>query len=100
MSQSGAHIFGPLLAGLIVATIGAGWAFALDGVSFLVSAGFLLAMKVPRRAVPPRQAFVVELAEGWREVISRSWVIACILTFSTLERFARRLPGAGAADRK
>ncbi len=82
MSQSGAHIFGPLLAGLIVATIGTGWAFALDGMSFLVSAGFLLAMRVPIRAVPPRRAFVVELAEGWREVISRSWVMACILTFS------------------
>jgi predicted MFS family arabinose efflux permease len=39
-------------------------------------------MRVPRRSVPSRQAFVVELAEGWREVISRSWVIACILTFS------------------
>ena len=38
ISQSAAHIFGPLLSGLIVATIGAGWAFAIDGVSFLVSA--------------------------------------------------------------
>jgi MFS family permease len=82
MSQSGAHIFGPLLAGLIVATVGPGWAFALDGVSFLVSAGFLLAMRVPSRVVPARRAFVTELAEGWREVISRSWVVACILAFS------------------
>ena len=82
LSQSGAHIFGPLLSGVIVATIGTGWAFALDGVSFLVSAGFLLAMRVPPRVVPARRAFVTELVEGWREVVSRSWVIACILTFS------------------
>ena len=82
LSQSGAHIFGPLLSGVIVATIGTGWAFALDGLSFLVSAGFLLAMRVPPRVVPDRRAFVTELAEGWREVVSRSWVIACILTFS------------------
>lgn len=82
ISQSAAHIFGPLLAGLIVATIGAGWAFAIDGVSFLVSAGFLLAMRVPARVVPARRAFVTELIEGWREVVSRSWVMACILTFS------------------
>ncbi|HEX6655842.1 MAG TPA: MFS transporter, partial [Candidatus Limnocylindria bacterium] len=82
LSQSGAHIVGPLLSGVIVATIGTGWAFALDGLSFLVSAGFLLAMRVPPRVAPARRAFVTELAEGWREVVSRSWVIACILTFS------------------
>jgi MFS family permease len=82
ISQSGAHIFGPLLAGLIVATIGAGWAFAIDGASFLVSAGFLLAMRVPPQLISERRAFVTELAEGWREVVSRSWVVACILTFS------------------
>ncbi|HET7142076.1 MAG TPA: MFS transporter [Candidatus Limnocylindria bacterium] len=82
ISQSGAHIFGPLLAGLIAATVGPGWAFALDGISFLVSAGFLLAMRVHRQAVAERRAFVVELVEGWREVVSRSWVMACIVTFS------------------
>jgi MFS family permease len=82
ISQSAAHIFGPLLAGLIVATIGPGWAFAIDGVSFLLSAGFLLAMRVPPAPVADRRSFVTELQDGWREVISRSWVVACILTFS------------------
>ena len=82
ISQSAAHIFGPLLAGLIVVTIGPGWAFAIDGASFLVSAGFLLAMHVSPRPVPTRRAFIVELAEGWREVSGRSWVLVSILTFS------------------
>jgi MFS family permease len=82
VSQNGTHILGPLFAGLIVATIGPGWAFAIDGVSFLVSAGFLAAMRVPPREAPARRPFVSELAEGWREVTSRSWVVACILTFS------------------
>ncbi|HYM52818.1 MAG TPA: MFS transporter [Candidatus Dormibacteraeota bacterium] len=82
ISQSAAHILGPLLAGLIVATVGAGWAFAIDGASFLVSAGFLLAMRVPPMAVAVRRSFLAELGDGWREVVSRSWVVACILTFS------------------
>jgi MFS family permease len=82
ISQNGTHIFGPLLAGLMVATIGPGWAFAVDGVSFLVSAGYLAAMRIPPREAPARRTFVSELAEGWREVVSRSWVVACILTFS------------------
>ncbi len=82
ISQSATHIFGPLLSGLIVATIGAGWAFAIDGASFLVSAGFLVAMRIPLSAPAPRRTFVSELADGWHEVVSRSWVVACILTFS------------------
>jgi MFS family permease len=82
ISQSGTHVFGPLLSGLIVATIGPGWAFAIDAASFLVSAGFLMAMRVPALVPAPRRTFVSELAEGWREVVSRSWVVACILTFS------------------
>jgi len=82
ISQSATHIFGPLLSGLIVATIGAGWAFAIDGASFLVSAAFLVAMRVAPAMPGPRRTFVAELADGWREVVSRSWVLACILTFS------------------
>jgi MFS family permease len=82
ISQSAAHIFGPLAAGLLVATVGPGWAFAVDGVSFLVSAAFLLAMRVPPRAVEDRRSFLAELADGWREVASRSWVTAAVATFA------------------
>lgn len=82
ISQSATHIFGPLLSGLIVATIGAGWAFAIDGASFLVSAAFLMALRIPAREPAAHRSFVSELADGWREVASRSWVVACILTFS------------------
>ena len=82
LSQSAAHIFGPLVAGLLVATVGPGWAFAIDGGSFLVSAGFLVAMRVPPREVVERAPFVTELAADWREVSSRRWVMASILTFA------------------
>jgi MFS family permease len=82
ISQSAAHIFGPLAAGLLVATVGPGWAFAVDGFSFLVSAGFLLAMRVPPRPVEARRRFIAELADGWREVASRTWVLAAVATFA------------------
>jgi predicted MFS family arabinose efflux permease len=39
-------------------------------------------MRVPPRVAPPRRAFVAELADGWREVVSRPWVVACMLTFA------------------
>jgi MFS family permease len=82
LSQSVAHIFGPLIAGLLVATVGSGWAFALDGASFLLSAGFLMAMQVPAPVLERRRAFVADLVDGWREVAARSWVSASILAFA------------------
>jgi MFS family permease len=82
ISQSAAHIFGPLVAGLLVATVGPGWAFAVDGGSFLLSAGFLAAMRVPSTAPERGRTFVAELSDGWHEVVSRRWVVASILTFA------------------
>lgn len=82
ISQSATHIFGPLAAGAIVATVGPGWAFAADGASFLVSGAFLLAMRVPAHVVEERRPFVAELAAGWREVSSRTWVMAAIGAFA------------------
>jgi MFS family permease len=82
ISQSAAHIFGPLVAGLLVATVGPGWAFAVDGASFLVSAGFLLAMRVPPGVLEEHRSFVQDLAAGWREVSARRWVLASIVTFA------------------
>ncbi|HEY6960972.1 MAG TPA: MFS transporter [Gaiellaceae bacterium] len=41
-----ARIFGPALAGVLIAAFGAGWCFAINAVSFLAVLGGLLAMRV------------------------------------------------------
>ena len=83
ISQSASWIFGPALAGIIVATSSPGWAFAIDALSFVVSAGFLLALRPhARRERPERQAFFADLAVGWREVRSRTWLWVSLITFS------------------
>jgi MFS family permease len=41
-----ARIFGPALAGVLIAAFGAGWCFAINAVSFLAVLGSLLAMRV------------------------------------------------------
>jgi MFS family permease len=41
-----ARIFGPALAGVLIAAFGAGWCFALNALSFLAVLGGLLAMRV------------------------------------------------------
>jgi len=73
VSTTGASIAGPALSGVLVAAAGTGWAFAVDAASFAGSAAFLLAMPPLGRVVQERQAFLAELAAGWREVAARPW---------------------------
>lgn len=82
LSRSTISVFGPAVSGLIVATAGAEWVFGINGVTFVVSAFFLARLSVPERERGPRQAFFADLAEGWREVRSRSWVAAALVNFS------------------
>ena len=57
-----ARIAGPALAGLLVAWIGEGWAFALNAVSFAGTYYALLVMRPPRQPVRPgsRRAHLLE----------------------------------------
>ena len=79
LSFSISSIAGPALAGVLVAGLGAGAAMLFDAGSFAVSVVCLLRL-APRVAVdgieeaPP--AFVAAIKGGWREVRSRSWVLA------------------------
>jgi hypothetical protein len=79
LSFSIASIAGPALAGALVAGIGAGAAMLFDAGSFAVSVACLVRLR-PRVAeqgteeTPP--PFVTVIRAGWREVRTRSWVIA------------------------
>jgi MFS family permease len=82
LTESGSWIFGPTLSGVIVATAGAGWVFAIDAVTFVASAAFLSRLRVPAAAAAPeRRAFLSELAHGWREVRSRRWLWTSLIAF-------------------
>jgi MFS family permease len=82
LSRSSIGIFGPAVSGLLVAGVGAGWVFAIDSLTFVASALFLLAMRVPSHDRPPRQSFVRDLVEGWQEVRARRWLSAGLVCFS------------------
>src|SRR5690349_14546643 len=63
-----AEFAGPALATAIVLGIGAGWAFAFDAVTFLVSALFLVQMRPRARGERAAAApLVAELRDGWGE---------------------------------
>ncbi|HEX8102991.1 MAG TPA: MFS transporter [Solirubrobacteraceae bacterium] len=74
---------GPALATALVLGLGAGWAFALDALTFLVSAGCVARVRARPRGAPVAHApFLADLREGWTAVRSRIWVWATIGAFS------------------
>jgi MFS family permease len=99
--SSGSITAGAFLAGMLVAAVGPGWAIGIDGLSYLASAWFLLRLRPrafrgrsvakPAPAGPARglageepavdgvataggRAFFRDLAAGWREFISHTWI--------------------------
>lgn len=87
-SESVFSIAGPSVAGVLVATVGPGWALGADALTFLLAAGFLTAMRLPIGERPDRQPSVVgDFAAGWSFARSLGWVLpvaSCSLVFNAL----------------
>jgi Major Facilitator Superfamily len=79
LASSIGFIAGPALAGLLVATVGPGWALGVDAATFGVSALFLARLRLPAYERLPTQPFVRELLKGWREFRSRTWLWVIVL---------------------
>lgn len=64
-----ARLVGPAIAGGVVAAVGEGYCFLIDGISYIAVIVGLLAMKLPKDQRPQSDKRVVnELAEGWKYV--------------------------------
>jgi len=81
---SAGEILGPILAGVLVAAAGAGWAIGVDAVTFLISAACLLALRVPPRIPRAQRPFVADLREGWDAFRSRRWVWTFVAYFTVV----------------
>ncbi len=88
LSNNTAEFAGPALATALVLGAGAGWAFALDAATFLASAAFLSRVRPRHRGAgepiadrAARGGVLAEIRAGSREVRSRTWVWATLLTF-------------------
>ena len=79
-SRSATQLAGPGLGGWLVQLAGAAPAVAADAVSFLASAGCLLAIRAaePRPARPGRRDLRRELAEGLRFVLAQPALLAAL----------------------
>jgi MFS family permease len=74
VSQTATNVFGPALSGLLIAATQPGWVFALDSLSFVISAAFLARLRARPQEAAPRQRFLADLLDGAREAWSRVWL--------------------------
>jgi MFS family permease len=72
---NGARLVGPALAGLLIATVGEGICFLVNGLSYLAVLAALLAMRLPSR---PPAAPETPVLQGVREGVRYAWGFAPI----------------------
>lgn len=101
------RMVGPALAGVLVASYGEGWCFALNAVSYLAVLVALMLVRPAPGEVAPRRSLITELMEGvryaWNEPCVRLILLGIAVTAAVglsyttlLPVLARDILGAGA----
>ena len=82
LATSATRIAGPALGGLLVALTGPGAVVAADAASYGVSVLALSLIRVPAARATARLALWRDMAEGWAEFRSRTWLWATTVQFA------------------
>jgi MFS family permease len=80
-----ALVVAPALGGVLVVGVGAGWAIAVNGVTYLLAAALLVPIKLP--PPPPRHegdSIVRDLRAGWTLFRTTTWLWLIVLAFGVL----------------
>jgi MFS family permease len=81
LGSNASFIGGAALGGLVVAATSPGVGIAVDAASFFLAALFLTLIRLPATLRMEASNFFAELAEGWREFVSRAWLWSIVLQF-------------------
>jgi MFS family permease len=80
---NGARLLGPALAGIIIAAVGEGYCFLIDGLSYFAVIASLLAMNIKGPVVERSAAsMLVQLKEGWAYVSAFAPIRTVLLLFA------------------
>lgn len=85
-AQWGGTLFGPAIAGILVATVGSGWAVAADALTYGVSASCLALLRVGwvGAGEEGQESLARQLLTGWVAFRSRTWLWTVVAQFCTL----------------
>lgn len=85
LSRSTLSIVSPALGALIVTLGSPAIAIAVDAVTFFASALLIASMRLAGTVRAQASSVVADLRAGWREFISRPWVVAIIASFGLFQ---------------
>ena len=72
--QTSAMVVGYAAGGVLVAAVGSGWAIAVDAATFALAALLFSRLDVAHTPPASRGSFLGDLGEGFREVVSHTWL--------------------------
>ena len=75
-------VFGTLLGGVIVTLTSPGWALLIDGATFFIAGLIVWNLKLDAKSRIESPGILDDLRVGWREFISRSWVVTMVIAFA------------------
>ncbi len=84
VARNSAMTLGAALAGILVASFGAGVTIAIDGLSFGVSALLILSLRARAQIEPEKASLLKDLRLGWQEFFSHTWLWTIVLQFSVI----------------
>ena len=96
VAQAASDVFAPLLAGMLVATVGIVPILALDVVSFALAIGALAVVRFPEVAGSARamvRPMLAQVGDGWRYIRTRRELLA-LLAFLAMVAFVEGFVGA------
>jgi MFS family permease len=83
-----ASLIGPAIAGAVIAAVGEGWCFLIDGVSYIA---VIVSLKMMRITVPqvrrPQRHVLIELREGWHYVQGSLAIRSILMNLSVVSAF-------------
>jgi MFS family permease len=78
------YIIGTLGGGVLVSSLGAGWGLLVDAMSFFIAGVIVWRLPIIGKSKEKSPGIIHDLAVGWKEFISRSWVIAMVVSFALI----------------
>jgi MFS family permease len=75
---------GPAIGGVLVATVGAGWAVGIDAATYGVSAWCIAGLAMTHEPRENAPGFLREMREGWDAFRSRTWLWVVVVQFALL----------------
>lgn len=85
---NGARLIGPAIGGLLIARVGAGYCFLIDGLSYIAVIIALLAMRIPKHRIPKGNANPIQkIKEGFKYAFGFEPIRAILLLSALVSLF-------------